>query len=432
MADKSLDTSFELRSEEVQDILTKVPHWMIRWGTVLIFGIILMLFTVSWFLKYPDIVRTEVIITTNVPPEKLIAKVSGRIQTILVKDKSQVAANTPLAVIENSASFQDVFKLKKELENFQKSSSKIFPFDALKNLQLGEIESAYAMFQKDYVANTLNESLHPYQVEGNAQKSENTQIKERLALLVQQKEINEQELQLQRNDIARYTKLHDKGVVSSQEYEAKKLNYLQAEKNYKSLLTSISQLKSSLIENTRASKGTVINDVKETVNLDRSLSQSFYQLKKAIKDWELNYVLQSAIEGTVSFTQVWVENQTIAAGDNVFSVVPTVGNGYVGKVKAPSLNSGKIQVGQKVNIRLTNFPDREFGILKGKVKNISLVPDKEGNVMIDIVLPEGMQTSYKKKISFQQEMRGSAEIITEDLSLLERILYQFKDMFKVE
>ncbi len=428
MVENNSETSFELRSEEVQDILTKVPHWMIRWGTVLIFGILVMLFMTAWFLRYPDIIRTEIIITTNVPPEKLIAKTSGRIQAILVKDKDQVLANTPLAIIENAANYQDVFKLKKELEHFQKEASKNFPFEEYKNLQLGEVESAYALFQKDYVANSLNESLHPYQVEGNAQKSENTQIKERLSLLVQQKEINEQELQLQRNDFARYTKLHDKGVISSQEYETRKLNYLQAEKNYKNILTSISQLKSSLIENARASKGNVINDVKETVNLDRSVSQSFYQLKKAIKDWELNYTLQSAIDGKVSFTQVWVANQTIVSGDNVFSIVPTVGKGFVGKVKAPSLNSGKIQVNQEVNIRLANFPDREFGILKGKINNISLVPDKEGNVIIDIVLPEGMTTSYNKQIPFQQEMRGAAEIITEDLSLLERILYQFKDI----
>ena len=144
----------------------------------------------------------------------------------------------------------------------------------------------------------------------------------------------------------------------------------------------------------------------------------------------MNYTLQSAIEGKVSFTQVWVENQTITSGDNVFSIVPMAGKGFIGKVKAPSLNSGKIQVLQDVNIRLANFPDREFGILKGKVSNISLVPDKDGNVMIDVVLPEGMETSYKKQIPFQQEMRGAAEIITEDLSLLERILYQFKDLLK--
>ena len=83
-----------------------------------------------------------------------------------------------------------------------------------------------------------------------------------------------------------------------------------------------------------------------------------------------------------------------------------------------------------MNIRLANFPDREFGILKGEVKTISLVPDKDGNIMMDVVLPQNMMTSYKKEIPFQQEMKGSAEIITEDLRLLERILYQFRDVFK--
>jgi len=69
---------FELRSEEVQDILTKVPNWMIRWGTFLIFGIILLLLFTSWFIRYPDVVTSEIIITTNTPPEKLVAKVNGK------------------------------------------------------------------------------------------------------------------------------------------------------------------------------------------------------------------------------------------------------------------------------------------------------------------------------------------------------------------
>lgn len=432
MAQDTYDTSFELRSEQVQDILSKVPHWMIRWGTVLIFAIIAMMFVISCFLKYPDIVRTEVIITTNIPPEKMLAKASGRIQSILIDDKATVLANTPLAIIENSSNYEDVFKLKNELDAFQKRNFTDFPFEKFKNSQFGDIESTFASFQKDYVANSLNKSLTPYQVESNAQKSESSQIKERLALLIQQKGINEQELQLQRSELARYTKLHDKGVVSDQEFESKKMAFLQAEKNYKNLLSSISQLQSSLIDNAKAIKGNEINDVKETVNLDRNLSQSFYQLKKAIKDWELNYVLQSGIDGQVTFTKVWIKNQTVTSGEEVFSVVPSSGKGYIGKLKAPSQNSGKIKVGQKVNVRLLNYPDREFGILKGEIQNIALVPDKDGNIAIDVVLPDGMKTSYKKDIPFQQEMRGSAEIITEDLRLIERILYQFREMFKVE
>nr|WP_315220101.1 HlyD family efflux transporter periplasmic adaptor subunit [uncultured Flavobacterium sp.] len=425
------DTTFELRSEEVQDILTKVPHWMIRWGSVLILAILLMLFFISWFVKYPDVVTAEIIITTNVPPEKIVAKASGRIEAILVKNKAVVSKNTTLAIIENTANYKDVFLLKSIIEKYNINDPKVgFPFLLLKNTQLGEIESAYAVFQKEYQAQELNHNLHPFEVESRAQSSENIQIKERLEILQQQKIINESELQLQKNEVTRFETLFNKGIISTQEMEAKKLSYLQAQKSYKSLLSSISQLKSSLIDNTKSSQNLQINSTREEVNLGRNMTQSFYQLKKVIKDWELNYTLQSSVNGVVTFLQVWNENQTINIGDNVFSIIPDARNGFVGKVKAPALNSGKIKSGQRVNIRLANFPDREFGVLKGTIQNIALVPDKEGYLLIDVALPNGLKTSYKKQIVFQQEMKGSAEIVTEDLRLIERILYQFKSIFE--
>ena len=426
MADNN--TTFELRSEEVQDILARVPHWMIRWGTVLIFGIIMMLFFVSWFVKYPDVITTEVVITTNIPPEKLVAKTSGRIEAILIMDKIRVTANTPLAIIENPANYKDVFLLKNILEDYSEGNE--FDFEKLKNLQLGDIESAFALFHSAYIANELNKNLQPFQVENNAQNSENVQIRQRLNLLQQQKTINESELQLQKGDVNRYEILFSKGVISAQDFENKKLGYLQAEKGYKNLLSNISQLKSSLIDNSRTSKGTKINGIKEQVNLESSKMQSFYQLKKVIKEWELAYVLKSSVAGKVSFLQIWTENQTITVGDNVFSVIPTFAKGYIGKLKAPALNSGKIKIGQAVNIRLSNFPDREFGMLKGKIKNISLTPDSAGNLLIDVALSQKLETSYQKTIPFQQEMKGSAEIVTEDLRLIERFLYQFRDVFR--
>jgi len=425
------EDKFELRSEEVQDILTKVPHWMIRWGTVLIFAIIIMLFFVSWFVKYPDVVRAEIVITTNIPPEKIVSKSSGRIEAILVKNKTQIKKNSVLAIIENTANYKDVFLLKDIVDSYDiNNTTKAFPFELLRNKQLGEIESSFAVFQKDYQAQELNKDLHPFQVERRAQQSEKIQISERLEILQQQKGINERELELQKNEVARFETLFNKGIISAQEMEIKKLSFLQAQKNYRSLLSSISQLRSSLIDNTKSSQNSQINSTKEEVNLGRSVSQSFYQLKKVIRDWELAYALKSSISGKITFLQVWNENQTINVGDNVFSIIPDAENSFVGKVKAPALNSGKIKVGQKVNIRLANYPDREFGVLKGEIKNISLVPDKDGNLLLDVALPNGLKTSYDKQIIFQQEMKGSAEIITEDLRLIERILYQFKSIFE--
>ena len=403
---------------------------MIRWGTVLIFGIILMLFFVSWFVKYPEVIVAEVTITTNIPPEKLVAKTSGRIEAILIANKDRVTADTPLAIIENPADYKDVFLLKSIIDSTDISDkNSYFPFELLKNKQLGDIESAFSAFHAAYITDKLNEDLHPFQIENSANNSESIEIKQRLSLLQQQKSINESELLLLKNDVNRFETLFNKGVVSTQDFENKKLGYLQAQKNYKSLLSSISQLKSALIDNTRNSEGTRIKGTKEEVNLESNRVQSFYQLKKAIKDWELAFVLKSSVPGRVSFLQVWTENQTVNAGENVFTIIPTNENGYIGKVKAPALNSGKIKVGQSANIRLANFPDSQFGVLKGKIANISLTPDKDGNLLIDLTLPEKLETSYHKIIPFQQEMIGSAEIITEDLRLIERFFYQFRSIF---
>ncbi|MBL7867117.1 MAG: HlyD family efflux transporter periplasmic adaptor subunit [Flavobacterium lindanitolerans] len=425
------DKHIELRSEEVQEILTKVPHWMIRWGNVVILTVLLSLLVMSWVVKYPDIVSSEITITTQIPPQRLITKSSGRIEKIFIKNGETVSANTALAVIENTARYQDVFLLKSIIDTLKIDKSFIrFPFESLPSMQLGEIEGPFAVFEKDFIAYSLNRKLQPYKVEGAAQNYEVIEIKERLNLLQQQKQISETEIQLKKKELDRYKKLYDKGIISTQEWETKNLDYLQTEKNLRGLSSSISQMKSSLNDLNKNSKSTKINETKDDVSLFRNAIQSYNQLKKAIADWELAYVLRSSISGEVSFMQVWTENQTITAGDNVFSIIPKESDNYIGKIKAKAQNSGKIKIGQNVNIRLANYPDREFGVIRGKIQSISLTPDKEGNILIDVSLPNKLETSYHKKIAFRQEMSGTADIITQDLRLMERLLYQFRDLFR--
>ncbi|MFN3908625.1 MAG: HlyD family efflux transporter periplasmic adaptor subunit [Flavobacterium sp.] len=142
------------------------------------------------------------------------------------------------------------------------------------------------------------------------------------------------------------------------------------------------------------------------------------------------YVFKSSISGTLNYMQYSSKQQFITSGEPIFSIIPNNSKDMVGKIKAEAFNTGKIKKFQKVQIRLDNYPDREFGILTGVVQNISLIPDNEGNILIDINFPNGLTTSYQKNIPFQQEMTGTANIITDDLRLIERILFQFRDIFK--
>ena len=92
----------------------------------------------------------------------------------------------------------------------------------------------------------------------------------------------------------------------------------------------------------------------------------------------------------------------------------------------PTERSGKVKVGQKVNIRFNNYPDNEYGIVKGVVKNISLIPASQGqgtkSYIVDIELPNGLKTTYNKTLPFLPEAEGQADIITDDITLLERFL----------
>jgi len=145
-------------------------------------------------------------------------------------------------------------------------------------------------------------------------------------------------------------------------------------------------------------------------------------------------VLQSPVAGKITFNGYWIINQNVNAGDEVFTVIPNNSTAdIIGKALLPIARSGKVKAGQKVNIRLENFPDNEYGILRGVVKNISLVPSQTGqtaNYTVEINLPEGLTTTYKKELPYLQNMQGQADIITEDISLLERFILPVKKVIK--
>ncbi len=111
----------------------------------------------SYFIKYPDINSAQITITTLVPPEKLMARTSGRIESFLVTDNEEVKKNAALAVIENAANYKDVFFLKSIVDSINIEST-AFPFEKFQYTHLGDVESAYALFQKEYSADNLQKN----------------------------------------------------------------------------------------------------------------------------------------------------------------------------------------------------------------------------------------------------------------------------------
>jgi hypothetical protein len=295
---------------------------------------------------------------------------------------------------------------------------------------LGNIETDYALFVNSYILYELNREYQPFSNRAVANRTSISQVRNRLENMKAQRNINREELKLAKIDFDRDKDFLENGVIAPAEFERTKIGFLQAERNLKSLDSQISQLIEGVSSAQSTAKGTEIDGAREERTLLIGVIQSLSRLKKSIKDWEFSFALTSNLDGEVSFLNFWSENQTVNSGDIVFTVIPSDGAEYIAKLKTPAQNSGKIREGQDVIIRLSNYPDAEFGTLEGKITKMSVITDEDGMYAIDVSLPDTLITTFDKEIDFQQEMRGTGEIVTEDLRLIERFFYQLRNIFK--
>ncbi|SHJ33207.1 HlyD family secretion protein [Aquimarina spongiae] len=422
--------NLELRSEEVQEILSNPPGWMTRWGITVVFFVLVLIITASCIVEYPDVVTSNITITTQVPVEKIEAKNSGRIVKLLVTDQEYVTHGQILAVIENTAKFEDFLRLKSIVDTLTLDYKTFeFPIDKTEHLSLGELEQDYALFEKSYTDFLLNKHLKPYSIETLSGQQTLTELNGRIQVLETQRELEKKELDVRKQDLERTQMLYKKGVISKVELENKELGYLQARRNYENTKINMSQIQESKNNTRRGIQGSNITKIQNETKYLKEVISSYKQLKRAIKLWEQNYLLIASIDGKVSFQKFWGENQFVKLGDNVLTILPKQSL-LVGKITTPAVNTGKIKPEQNVLIKLDNYPFQEFGMINGQVISMSLSPDSDGNYYIEVDLPEDLQTTYGKTLAFNREMRGTAGIVTEDLRVIERVFYQFRNIFK--
>ncbi|WP_106831605.1 HlyD family secretion protein [Parabacteroides pacaensis] len=422
------EKDIELRSSDFEDVLGAVPPWILRRGILVVASIVLILIIGSAIFKYPDTIVSTVTLTGSNPATGVVARSSGKIAELYVNDNQKVMKGDYLAIIENPADRKDVLYLKEYLSFMNGSIDSVLSLP-LKNINVGTLQSRYSSF---YLA--LSEyfqfrdlQYYPKKIELMKARIKKNEIQ--YHNITRQRILVEKQLGLVRNQFQRDSLLHVKGILSNEEFESTYSQYLQScislenmDSNIENLRIQITQLKESLLDTEYQ-----YQEKKNTLQIQ--VQSLIAELQTEIQAWELNFVLVSPVTGKITFTNFWVENQNVIAGENVFNIVPEEKGEILGKALLPVNRSGKVKVGQKVNIRFDNFPDTEFGIVRGYVQNISLVPSKKvesTDYIVEIELPHGLETTYKKELPYQPEMTGRADIITEDISILSRILLPIK------
>ncbi len=422
----------EIRSNEVQEILGGVPSRLIRYGVAAIFVVFILILIGSWLFRYPDIIRSKIVVTTERPPAIIIARATGKIEKLLVEDNQQVKAGTIIAQIENPASYENILKLKNGLAGISSffidyDINNMVVFD--KGLRMGAIQGVYSTFIKKYndYLNFLELDYYPRLNKSlDDQKKMSRIYYERLWT---QKDILNNDFELANKQFRRDSSLFSNSIISSKDFEKSKSEMLKKKYEFEGVRSSLAEMQLRIIELDQKIIENEKNHQDQKTTNELELNEAYNNLIGAVSEWELNYILTAPVDGTVTFNKFWSETQNVKEGDKVLTIIPENPGDLVGKVQLPVRGSGKVKIGLNVNVKFDNYPYMEYGMVNGVVKNISIIPE-DNFYMAEIVFPDGLVTNYGRTLEMQNEVVGQAEIITEKLRLIQRFFNPLKSLWK--
>ena len=316
----------EIRSQELQEVMSEIPGKFLRWGILLFFCIVVAIVGVSWFISYPDIVTAPVMITTINPSAQLMAKTGGKIEKIFAANGEKVEKGREIALIENNAGYGDI----KTAESFAEESER---YGDWKNavtemavpigLSLGSVRDAWmdmSVLMEQY-GEYLKQDQYPVKI--SLYKKQLERQREYVEELKIQEKLSEEDLRLTANAYGRDSILfNDRSYLSLNEMEQSKRNLLQKELSHASLKSSIKNSESELLRMNETLFDMKIQYEKDISRYETDLDNALQRLKAAIADWKNAYLLESPIDGTVTYTGFWSENQVISAGESFATIMP--------------------------------------------------------------------------------------------------------------
>jgi multidrug resistance efflux pump len=418
----------EIRSDEVQEILGTPPRWIIRWGITIMLLVVLVLLAGSYFYKYPDLISARVTIVSENPPVQIVAKSNGKLEQLFVANNQQVEAGEILGLIENTANYQDAYRLLAKLdsvESFFETPEKFNEISFSENYSLGQYHAFFSSFVSQLRSYQTFLNFNPFNQRIESLQKQVVDYRNYFEKLREQINVLRQDYELAFSQFHRDSTLYRQQIMSEVDYEKSKGAMLKQKYAYQNAMTNLA--------NTQITMNNIQQQIQEQEVLKAeagnqmlaTLKERYDNLVNQLKEWEQLFILKTPISGQITFTSFWSPNQFINTGNIVFTVVPEKEQTIIGRAVVPIAGAGKIETGQRVNIKLDNYPHMEYGIVTGQVTNISMVPvttEQGAFYTAEIALVNNLVTNYNRELPFNQEMQGVAEIITKDRRLIERLI----------
>jgi HlyD family secretion protein len=420
MAKKIYDIN--VRSEEIQDLMVKKPSWMVRWGITSLFLLILLMLFFTWVVKYPDMIEGRVVITANEPPLKVVNRVNGKVQHLFFKDNQEIKAGDIIAEIQSPISWEVISYLQKFIDGFDhelSSGATEFTPPDTGDYNFGDLQMPVNNMRSDIVLFNLKLS---YDLEALSIKK----LTKRIEYLKELIKISEELLSVEAQELANAEERYKSDKRLYEDSVLSKYTFMQNESEYHKKQQQFNQSQLTIVEYKLTLNAMEVELESLKYNRSQNRSEDIEKLLSHrefiinfINTWKQDFALIAPVNGWLTYLKPLYEGQSISAGETNFAIVQD-NHEMIGWIDVASDGYGKVEVGQKVNVRLDNYPFHEYGMLQGVVVKLGLLPDKN-RYSVGVKFPDGLNTTYKYELPFSAEMVGSAEIITRDKRLLQRI-----------
>lgn len=425
------------RTEEVQDIIDRMPHKFGKYTSYIIIFIVVLLVFFGFIVKYPDIVTGKITINNSSQSVKLVANSSGKIHFFSNKFISEVEEGEEIAYIQNTISYDSIAKIKGILKDFLLLPQYTKILTKLPNkIVLGELTSSYYQLLSNIQELHLYETEQPLNLQIlNLQKIYKKQLKE-IQFFRKRLNLDENYRIIAKKVHKRDSILHSRKNYSEAEMDKSNMSFLQIQDNFisnKGTLVSMEKQAEQLLNSIEELKTQQILKYKE---MEIKIVSSYNQFMEDLNNWEYKYIIKSPIKGKLQFLNFWSENEFIQAGTEIFVIIPNQTE-FLGQMLLPSIGAGKVKIGQEVIIKLEDFPYLEYGSIKGIIESISISKKQEktekGAIEAYLVLvkfEDGLKTNYGEYIDTDKSISGLGEIITQDRRLIERFFDNLKYIMK--
>lgn len=411
----------ELRSPEIREIFSFMPSRIIRYGNLFIFIFMLSLIVLTWFIRYPDNVKAVVKITSSNYPREIYSQLDGRVSKILVREGQFVKKGTILGYMESSSNYDKIADLAlflKKLTLLIEDGNQLEFISLYRSAffdQLGDLQPYYKNFTAswyDYNSTIGGGILIRKKRLLNSEIMDLNQLKDNLR---QQETILKYDDSLAIKEYQAQENLYKSKVISVIDFNKEKSKYLLKSLSVRQIRSSIINVNSSL-----AVKYQELEEIEnETIHQKVSFLHAINTLHSEIESWKKKYVLVTPVDGKVNFLKKVLDNQYIKYRELILVVSP-VSDTHYGELYIKQNNLGKVELGDKVTMSLLSYPASEFGYLEGKIAEISSFPRDTG-YYAKVVLKRGLVTTLKKNLRFKEGLMGSANIMTRDMNVLQRI-----------